>query len=314
MNLTINGENRSLPPVETLHALVEQLGMKSDRVAIELNREIVPREQWAQTPLKDGDRLEIVHFVGGGSSSGTGTGTDKASRVQSEATDPGSTVRNRNSRAINSLPQKSFAIRLVVTVAALAIWFWTQSLIGARNLPGAGIGDGVQAATASANFYLQTHPFAANALLIASSAIIDLLGVFLLSKWLFRGSARPFIALVIVLGLRQIMQAMVALPAPPNAIWHYPGFPSLLVTYGVSNDYFFSGHTAIAVLGATELVRLRRRWLTALGVGIVAFEVLTVLILRAHYTMDVFTGLVTGLYAAHLASYFSERFAKRWRS
>ena len=68
MNLTINGENRSLAPVESLHALVEQLGMKSDRVAIELNREIVPRDQWAQTAIRDGDRLEIVHFVGGGSS------------------------------------------------------------------------------------------------------------------------------------------------------------------------------------------------------------------------------------------------------
>jgi thiamine biosynthesis protein ThiS len=68
MNLTINGENRSLAPVESLHALVEQLGMKSDRVAIELNHEIVPRDQWAQTPIRDGDRLEIVHFVGGGSS------------------------------------------------------------------------------------------------------------------------------------------------------------------------------------------------------------------------------------------------------
>jgi thiamine biosynthesis protein ThiS len=310
MNLTINGENRSLPPVETLHALIEQLEMKSDRVAIELNREIVPRELWAHTPLKDGDRLEIVHFVGGGSSSGAGIGTDKDSRIQSEAADPGNTSQNQNSRVMNFLPQKSFAIRLVVTAAALAIWFWTQSLIGARSLPGVGIGDGVQAATASANFYLQTHPLAANALLIASSAIIDLLGIFLLSKWLFKGSARPFVALVIVLGLRQIMQAMVALPAPPNAIWHYPGFPSLLVTYGVSNDYFFSGHTAIAVLGASELARLGRRWLTALGMGIVVFEVLTVLILRAHYTMDVFTGLVTGLYAAHLASYFSEKFAR----
>ncbi len=66
MNLTINGESRVLSPAETLTALVEQLGMKSDRVAIELNREIVPREQWGQTALKDGDRLEIVHFVGGG--------------------------------------------------------------------------------------------------------------------------------------------------------------------------------------------------------------------------------------------------------
>jgi thiamine biosynthesis protein ThiS len=66
MNLTINGEERVFPSAETLAALVDQLGMKSDRVAIELNREIVPRGQWEQTPLRDGDRLEIVHFVGGG--------------------------------------------------------------------------------------------------------------------------------------------------------------------------------------------------------------------------------------------------------
>jgi membrane-associated phospholipid phosphatase len=119
--------------------------------------------------------------------------------------------------------------------------------------------------------------------------------------WILRGEARPFLALVIVLGLRQIMQACVALPTPPDAIWHSPGFPSLLVTYGVANDYFFSGHTAIAVLGATELARLGRRGTTILGIGIVLFEAAAVLILRAHYTMDVFTGLVTGLYAAYLA-------------
>jgi thiamine biosynthesis protein ThiS len=71
MNLIINGEPRAFPG-ESLDALVEQLGMKSDRVAIELNRDIVPRDRWAQTALKDGDRLEIVHFVGGGSRLGFG--------------------------------------------------------------------------------------------------------------------------------------------------------------------------------------------------------------------------------------------------
>jgi thiamine biosynthesis protein ThiS len=40
--------------------------MKSDRVAVERNRELVPRDRWATTPLSDGDKLEIVHFVGGG--------------------------------------------------------------------------------------------------------------------------------------------------------------------------------------------------------------------------------------------------------
>jgi len=193
-------------------------------------------------------------------------------------------------------------LRVVVTAVALVFWFWSQKLIGARSAPSLVIGDRLHALTASANFYLHVHPSAANFLLILSSGIIDLLGIFLLLRWIVGASFRPFLGLVIVLGLRQIMQSLVALPAPANAIWHYPGFPSLLVTYGVSNDYFFSGHTAIAVLAASEIGRIGKPWLTAVGVLIVVFEVTTVLVLRAHYTMDVFAGIVTGLYAAYLAS------------
>ena len=65
MKITINGQEQSSPPI-TLAGLVEQLGMKQDRVAVELNRNIVPRSQWAETNLAEGDHLEIVHFVGGG--------------------------------------------------------------------------------------------------------------------------------------------------------------------------------------------------------------------------------------------------------
>jgi len=196
-----------------------------------------------------------------------------------------------------------FIARIALTGGALVVWFWSQKLIGAKGIPDLAIGDRIHNATASANLYLHLHPFAANVLLIVSSSIIDLLGVFLLARWIFGGALRPFLGLVIVLGLRQVVQWLVALPAPPNAIWHYPGFPSLLVTYGVSNDYFFSGHTAIAVLGVTEITRFGKRWLIAIGVLIAIFEVATVLILRAHYTMDVFTGIVTGLYAAYLAEF-----------
>lgn len=66
MILHINGEPREFPEGLTLAALVQHLGMKADRVAVELNLEIVPRAGWEQTQLKDGDKLEIVHFVGGG--------------------------------------------------------------------------------------------------------------------------------------------------------------------------------------------------------------------------------------------------------
>lgn len=67
MLLHINGEQRDFPDGLTVAALVAQLGMKPDRVAVELNLEIVPRTQWDTTALKHGDKLEVVHFVGGGS-------------------------------------------------------------------------------------------------------------------------------------------------------------------------------------------------------------------------------------------------------
>jgi thiamine biosynthesis protein ThiS len=66
MNLVINGEPRDFSAPLTLAGLVDHLGMKADRVAVELNRSIVARDQWAKTSLAEGDRLEIVHFVGGG--------------------------------------------------------------------------------------------------------------------------------------------------------------------------------------------------------------------------------------------------------
>lgn len=69
MNLVINGQPRDFTAPLTLAALLQHLGMKSDRVAIELNRSIVARDRWTETGLADGDRLEIVHFVGGGKTS-----------------------------------------------------------------------------------------------------------------------------------------------------------------------------------------------------------------------------------------------------
>lgn len=66
MKLVINGEERVFDQVRTLAELVESMGLKADRVAVEHNRGIVPRAEWAQTAVHDGDRLEVVHFVGGG--------------------------------------------------------------------------------------------------------------------------------------------------------------------------------------------------------------------------------------------------------
>ncbi len=203
--------------------------------------------------------------------------------------------------------QRGLLLRLLVTGIVLALWFWTQSLIGARTAPESGIGDTLHNVTAGLNSYFARNAGAADALLIVSSGLIDALGFFLLGRWLFGGSVRPFLGLFLLMTLRQVMQAICALPPPPNMIWHYPGFPSLLVTYHVANDFFFSGHTAIAVFGAIELSRLRRNWLTVVAVLLVVFEIATVLTLRAHYTMDVFTGIVAALWIARLSDRISPR-------
>ena len=66
MRLTINGETRDVPPVRTLSELIAALSLDTRKVAIEQNLEIVPRSLHAQTTVAEGDRIEIVHFIGGG--------------------------------------------------------------------------------------------------------------------------------------------------------------------------------------------------------------------------------------------------------
>src|SRR5258708_27737117 len=207
----------------------------------------------------------------------------------------------------NSARQRRLLLRFLISGTVLALWFWTQTLIGSRVAPATGLGDALHKLTAGFNSYFARNTSAANALLIVSSALLDALGLFLLGRWLFGGSVRPFFGLFLLMALRQLMQAICALPPPPNMIWHYPGFPSLLVTYHVANDFFFSGHTAIAVFGAIELSRWRRNWITT-GAGLlVLFEVAAVLILSAHSTMAEFSGIMAALWVAH----FSERLAPR---
>jgi len=66
MTLTINGEQRTFGAIADVAALVAALGLDARKVAVERNLEIVPRSAYGATALADGDRIEIVHFIGGG--------------------------------------------------------------------------------------------------------------------------------------------------------------------------------------------------------------------------------------------------------
>ena len=66
VNIHLNGESREFPDGMTVEALIAVLALEPTRVAIEINRDVVRRNQWPSTTLHDGDQVEIVHFVGGG--------------------------------------------------------------------------------------------------------------------------------------------------------------------------------------------------------------------------------------------------------
>lgn len=213
-----------------------------------------------------------------------------------------------NSAAILGLttiaPWPVVGVRVALVVGGIAIWFWSQAVLGKRvpkvtnEVP---LTDGIHLLTARIHARYATNVAAGNRLLIASSLVIDLLGVYLLGTAIFGASIRPYLGLVLVFALRQICQMLCPLPAPAGMVWRYPGVPAILVTYGTANDLFFSGHTAIAVYGAATLAGHYGPWGLALGLAIAFFEAATVLVLRAHYTMDVFTGIVCALWVYSLS-------------
>jgi thiamine biosynthesis protein ThiS len=66
MQIVLNGQPREFPSLANLQDLIAALELKGDRIAVEHNGDIVSRSEWAKTSLAEGDRLEVVHFVGGG--------------------------------------------------------------------------------------------------------------------------------------------------------------------------------------------------------------------------------------------------------
>ena len=193
-------------------------------------------------------------------------------------------------------------IRTGVVAGALVIWFWTQSLIGRKAAAKDGIGDVVLDLTARWHRYLAANPRAANAALIISSLFIDVTGLALIGTAIFGPSFAPFLAIIILFAMRQVCQSLCTLPPPPGIIWRNPGFPSLLVTYDVGNDLFFSGHTGLAVLGAVFAAHSGPPWLAVAAAIIALGQAIVVLVLRAHYTLDVVAGVFAAFLAAHVAA------------
>lgn len=209
------------------------------------------------------------------------------------------------------------SLQVAAVAAAYAAWLITQHLLERSRGTVTAFTDHTHELLAGLNDYLNAHPSIADVVLAVSSFEVDLAAVSMVVFFLARRESRPLLALWAILVMRQVCQAAVSLPPPDGMIWRYPGFPTLMVTYGTSTDFFFSGHMALASLVAAELTAQRAAWpKQAIAWSVALLQALVILAMRFHYVTDVAAGLLAAVVAMRLAEALGRRLDARfapWR-
>ncbi|HEY2015604.1 MAG TPA: phosphatase PAP2-related protein [Bryobacteraceae bacterium] len=199
-------------------------------------------------------------------------------------------------------------------IAVYAAWLLTQALLErTRGLVPTFI-DHTHLALAGVNAFLNAHPSLSNVILAVSSFEVDLAAFSMVLFFFTQRKSRPLLSLWLILIMRQLCQSAFSIAPPPGMIWHYPGFPSIVVTYSTSSDFFFSGHMALATLLAAELTAHRAaRWKQAIAWAVIGIQALVILSMRFHYVTDVVTGFLAALAATQIAGrvgyWLDERYA-----
>ncbi len=191
-------------------------------------------------------------------------------------------------------------LRTLLLLAFFVMWHLSQVAISDYKdhlVFKGGIVDQVHVLTDPINAYLNEHRQVSTFLLILTSIEVDVLTLFIFLYSIFSSSARLVIGLTILMLLRQLCEMIVLLPLPPGILWYDTHFPTLFVTYNIKNDFFFSGHTALVIYAATALGDLfkSKKYIGFLRWGLIIFQCTVILLLRAHYFMDVFTAFFTAL-------------------
>lgn len=159
------------------------------------------------------------------------------------------------------------------------------------------IWDGLHVATAPANEYFREHMTVRDVLITSSSMLIDVLLLHFSYRYVLWGHTwKPVLVLFCFYLLRGVTQAIFIMEFPFGFNFTYPGVPSIAVPYPVSSDFYFSGHVGIATIFALENHSSNKCFMAGLGLFCVIFEFIVMIVLRAHYTIDLFAGIVFAHY------------------
>jgi hypothetical protein len=151
--------------------------------------------------------------------------------------------------------------------------------------------------TSSLNKFIYDHAVPRKLLVITSSLIIDISVISLSICWVLMSRTwRPLITIGLFYALRGACNVMFAMKYPENIIWEFPGIPAFSISYHDTSDFFFSGHVGINLISAIELKRFKCFKLSCLSYFGVFFQILTMLTVRGHYSIDLIAGLISAHY------------------
>lgn len=138
----------------------------------------------------------------------------------------------------------------------------------------------------TAHDYLKSHPRLLNIVIIASSFTIDFISVFILGFFvMYARSPRIIYSMFIFYGTRTICQANFLFEYPKGMIFRDPGVFSLTVPYGVTSDFYFSGHSGFLVLATMELIQMKWIFLAFLNFISTLYTAWMLLATQGHYSI-----------------------------
>lgn len=159
------------------------------------------------------------------------------------------------------------------------------------------IDDKLMSLTNTFNSFFSNNTSSKHALVIIGSLCVDIVFVATVLYWLlFAKTWRFMVAFVVFSVVKVLTHYMFNFSFPEGYVWDYPGFPSLLVSYGKTNTFFYSSYVGIPVICALEWRKNGVLFLMVVCLAVSCFESFTVFVTRAHYSIDIISGLVFAHY------------------
>lgn len=183
--------------------------------------------------------------------------------------------------------------RLFILLFALVAWHSTQTLLMSDIIANQKIIDRSHDFFFFIHNFMKEHTEFTRYNFILTSLLIDVNVVYICIKYLMGGNGRSIFIFFVGLILRQICQFTNRLPTPNDMIWFHPGIPSMLVTYYVLNDFFFSGHTYVALCAGLEIISSKNFWAKLYGTLFIIYEIMLIITTNSHYFMDVYGAVAT---------------------